>query len=137
MSACPVNSWKSEFRNSTPGWRNRAHATFSAEMSKPTLRAPAGAGKAASNSPVAHPISTTLEYSTPRGIAASAHFADHVFASAPPRPVKVKHRKDLDAALTAAQVDKVQSVVRVFRRLIGRSSVSWRAWTRVGSGWWR
>jgi FMN-dependent oxidoreductase (nitrilotriacetate monooxygenase family) len=36
---------------------------------------------------------------SPRGIMASAHFADHVFAASPPRAGKIKHRKELDAAL--------------------------------------
>jgi FMN-dependent oxidoreductase (nitrilotriacetate monooxygenase family) len=38
---------------------------------------------------------------SPRGIRASAHFADHIFAASPPRPAKIKHRKALDEALTA------------------------------------
>jgi FMN-dependent oxidoreductase (nitrilotriacetate monooxygenase family) len=37
---------------------------------------------------------------SPRGIQASAHFADHVFAAAPPRAAKIKHRQALDRALT-------------------------------------
>jgi FMN-dependent oxidoreductase (nitrilotriacetate monooxygenase family) len=37
---------------------------------------------------------------SPRGIQASAHFADHVFAAAPPRAAKIKHRQALDKALT-------------------------------------
>jgi FMN-dependent oxidoreductase (nitrilotriacetate monooxygenase family) len=36
---------------------------------------------------------------SPRGIQASAHFADHVFALASARPQKIKHRQALDAAL--------------------------------------
>src|ERR1700759_168338 len=38
---------------------------------------------------------------SPRGIKASAHFADHIFAASPPRPAKIKHRKALDEALAA------------------------------------
>jgi FMN-dependent oxidoreductase (nitrilotriacetate monooxygenase family) len=38
---------------------------------------------------------------SPRGIQASAHFADHVFAASPPRAGKIKHRTALDAALKA------------------------------------
>jgi long-chain alkane monooxygenase len=38
---------------------------------------------------------------SPRGIRASAHFADHIFAASPPRPAKIKHRKALDEALVA------------------------------------
>src|SRR6516225_6738600 len=39
--------------------------------------------------------------SSARGIKASAHFADHVFASSPPRAAKIKHRRALDEALIA------------------------------------
>ena len=38
---------------------------------------------------------------SPRGIKASAHFADHIFAASPPRAAKIKHRKALDEALVA------------------------------------
>jgi FMN-dependent oxidoreductase (nitrilotriacetate monooxygenase family) len=38
---------------------------------------------------------------SPRGIKASAHFADHIFAASPPRAGKIKHRKALDEALVA------------------------------------
>jgi alkanesulfonate monooxygenase SsuD/methylene tetrahydromethanopterin reductase-like flavin-dependent oxidoreductase (luciferase family) len=38
---------------------------------------------------------------SPRGIEASAHFADLIFASAPARAAKVKHRRALDDALIA------------------------------------
>lgn len=38
---------------------------------------------------------------SPRGIRASAHFADHIFAASPPRAAKIKHRKALDEALVA------------------------------------
>ncbi|MFL6795837.1 MAG: NtaA/DmoA family FMN-dependent monooxygenase [Xanthobacteraceae bacterium] len=38
---------------------------------------------------------------SPRGIRASAHFADHIFAASPPRTAKIKHRKALDEALVA------------------------------------
>lgn len=38
---------------------------------------------------------------SPRGIKASAHFADHIFAASPPRAGKIKHRKALDEALMA------------------------------------
>jgi alkanesulfonate monooxygenase SsuD/methylene tetrahydromethanopterin reductase-like flavin-dependent oxidoreductase (luciferase family) len=38
---------------------------------------------------------------SPRGIKASAHFADHVFAMSPGLDKQTKHRKNLDAALTA------------------------------------
>ena len=38
---------------------------------------------------------------SPRGIEASAHFADLIFASAPPRAAKIKHRRALDEALIA------------------------------------
>jgi FMN-dependent oxidoreductase (nitrilotriacetate monooxygenase family) len=38
---------------------------------------------------------------SPRGIQASAHFADHVFASGTPTKFKIKHRAELDAALKA------------------------------------
>jgi FMN-dependent oxidoreductase (nitrilotriacetate monooxygenase family) len=36
---------------------------------------------------------------SPRGIEASAHFAEHVFAAGPPLAQKIKHRAALDAAL--------------------------------------
>jgi FMN-dependent oxidoreductase (nitrilotriacetate monooxygenase family) len=36
---------------------------------------------------------------SPRGIQASAHFADHIFAASPPRAGKIRHRKALDEAL--------------------------------------
>jgi FMN-dependent oxidoreductase (nitrilotriacetate monooxygenase family) len=42
---------------------------------------------------------------SPRGIKASAHFADHIFAASPPRAGKIKHRKALDEALVAAGRD--------------------------------
>jgi long-chain alkane monooxygenase len=42
---------------------------------------------------------------SPRGIKASAHFADHVFAMSPGLDKQVKHRKSLDAALTAERRD--------------------------------
>jgi FMN-dependent oxidoreductase (nitrilotriacetate monooxygenase family) len=38
---------------------------------------------------------------SPRGIRASAHFADHIFAAGGPLAQKVKHRAELDKALTA------------------------------------
>ena len=38
---------------------------------------------------------------SPRGIRASAHFADHIFAASPPRAAKIRHRKALDEALVA------------------------------------
>jgi FMN-dependent oxidoreductase (nitrilotriacetate monooxygenase family) len=38
---------------------------------------------------------------SPRGIKASAHFADHVFAADKPTKLKIKHRQDLDTELTA------------------------------------
>ncbi len=38
---------------------------------------------------------------SPRGIKASAHFADHIFAASPPRSGKIRHRKALDEALLA------------------------------------
>ena len=50
---------------------------------------------------------------SPRGIRASAHFADHVFASGKPRPQKIKHRQDLDAALAAEGRDP-ESVGMIF-----------------------
>jgi FMN-dependent oxidoreductase (nitrilotriacetate monooxygenase family) len=48
-----------------------------------------------------------------RGIKASAHFADHIFAAGPPRGAKVKHRKALDEALVAEGRDP-QSVGILF-----------------------
>jgi FMN-dependent oxidoreductase (nitrilotriacetate monooxygenase family) len=38
---------------------------------------------------------------SPRGIKASAYFADLIFGAGKPTPQKVKHRQELDAALTA------------------------------------
>ncbi len=38
---------------------------------------------------------------SPRGVQASAYFAEHVFAAGPPLPQKIKHRAALDAALVA------------------------------------
>jgi long-chain alkane monooxygenase len=45
---------------------------------------------------------------SPRGINASAHFADYIFGAGKPLPLKVKHRKELDAALTAKGRDPSQ-----------------------------
>lgn len=39
--------------------------------------------------------------SSPRGIKASAHFADHVFASSQALNLRLRHRRELDAALIA------------------------------------
>jgi FMN-dependent oxidoreductase (nitrilotriacetate monooxygenase family) len=39
--------------------------------------------------------------SSPRGVKASAHVADHIFGRAQPLPLMVKQREDLDAALVA------------------------------------
>jgi FMN-dependent oxidoreductase (nitrilotriacetate monooxygenase family) len=43
--------------------------------------------------------------SSPRGIKASAHFADHVFASSQALNLRQRHRRELDAALVAAGRD--------------------------------
>jgi FMN-dependent oxidoreductase (nitrilotriacetate monooxygenase family) len=51
-------------------------------------------------SPQGHPVLVQAG-SSPRGIAASAYFADHVFAGGKPLAQKVQHRRDLDAALHA------------------------------------
>jgi FMN-dependent oxidoreductase (nitrilotriacetate monooxygenase family) len=51
-------------------------------------------------SPQGHPVLVQAGGS-PRGIKASAHFADHVFASSPANYLKKKHREALDAALVA------------------------------------
>lgn len=45
---------------------------------------------------------------SPRGVQASAHFAEHVFAAGPPLPQKQKHRAELDAALRAKGRDPAQ-----------------------------
>jgi len=45
---------------------------------------------------------------SPRGIKASAHFADYTFGAGKPLPLKVKHRKELDAALVAEGRDPSQ-----------------------------
>jgi FMN-dependent oxidoreductase (nitrilotriacetate monooxygenase family) len=45
---------------------------------------------------------------SPRGIKASAHFADHVFGAGTPTPLKIKHRAALDAALIAEGRDPGQ-----------------------------
>jgi len=45
---------------------------------------------------------------SPRGINASAHFADYIFGAGKPLPLKVKHRRELDAALTAEGRDPSQ-----------------------------
>jgi alkanesulfonate monooxygenase SsuD/methylene tetrahydromethanopterin reductase-like flavin-dependent oxidoreductase (luciferase family) len=45
---------------------------------------------------------------SPRGINASAHFADYIFAAGKPLPLKVKHRQELDAALTSKRRDPSQ-----------------------------
>jgi FMN-dependent oxidoreductase (nitrilotriacetate monooxygenase family) len=42
---------------------------------------------------------------SPRGIKASAQFADYVFAALKPRKMNIKHREELDAQLTAAGRD--------------------------------
>lgn len=42
---------------------------------------------------------------SPRGIRASAQFADHVFAACKPRKANIKHREELDSQLTAAGRD--------------------------------
>jgi FMN-dependent oxidoreductase (nitrilotriacetate monooxygenase family) len=51
-------------------------------------------------SPQHHPVLIQAG-SSPRGIQASAHFADHVFAGWPPPEGKARHRQQLDAALVA------------------------------------
>jgi FMN-dependent oxidoreductase (nitrilotriacetate monooxygenase family) len=51
-------------------------------------------------SPQGHPVLVQAGGS-PRGIKASAHFADHVFASAPANFLRQKHRQALDVALAA------------------------------------
>jgi FMN-dependent oxidoreductase (nitrilotriacetate monooxygenase family) len=42
---------------------------------------------------------------SPRGIKASAQFADHIFAALKPRKLNIKHREELDAQLKAAGRD--------------------------------
>lgn len=42
---------------------------------------------------------------SPRGIRASAQFADHIFAACKPRKMNIKHREELDAQLKAAGRD--------------------------------
>ena len=51
-------------------------------------------------SPQGHPVIIQAGGS-PRGIQASAHFADHIFAAGKPLKQKVKHREELDIALRA------------------------------------
>ncbi len=51
-------------------------------------------------SPQVHPVLLQAGGS-PRGIKASAHIADHVFAAGTPTELKVQHRKELDAELVA------------------------------------
>lgn len=46
--------------------------------------------------------------SSPRGIKASAHFADHVFASSQAINLRQRHRRDLDAALVAEGRDPAE-----------------------------
>jgi FMN-dependent oxidoreductase (nitrilotriacetate monooxygenase family) len=58
-------------------------------------------------SPQGHPVLVQAG-SSPRGIAASAHFADHVFAAGKPLAQKVQHRRDLDTALVARGRDPSQ-----------------------------
>ena len=43
---------------------------------------------------------------SPRGIKASAHFADHIFAASRARSGKIRHRKALDEALLAEGRDR-------------------------------
>ncbi|MBV8534963.1 MAG: NtaA/DmoA family FMN-dependent monooxygenase [Alphaproteobacteria bacterium] len=45
---------------------------------------------------------------SPRGVKASAHVADYIFGAGKPLPQKVKHRRELDAALQAAGRDPGQ-----------------------------
>jgi FMN-dependent oxidoreductase (nitrilotriacetate monooxygenase family) len=58
-------------------------------------------------SPQHHPVLLQAGGS-PRGIKASAHIADHVFAAGKPQKLKVKHRQELDAELTAYGRDPAQ-----------------------------
>jgi FMN-dependent oxidoreductase (nitrilotriacetate monooxygenase family) len=45
---------------------------------------------------------------SPRGINASAHFADYIFGAGKPLPLKIKHRQELDAALMSEGRDPSQ-----------------------------
>ncbi len=60
---------------------------------------------------------------SPRGIQASANFADHVFAAHKPRKFNVKHREELDAQLVARGRDKsVVGILWDIQLVVGETS---------------